>query len=41
MMEGITRFITRKLRLKVNAEKSKVAKGGFREFLGSLLNPIC
>lgn len=34
VMDGITRFITRKLRLKVNAEKSKVAKSGFCKFLG-------
>ena len=34
VMDGITRFITRKLRLKVNTEKSKVAKSGFCKFLG-------
>lgn len=34
VMEGIRRFITRKLRLKVNEAKSKVAKSGECAFLG-------
>jgi len=34
VMESITRFITRRLKLKVNAEKSAVAQPGRRKFLG-------
>ena len=33
-MESITRFITTKLKLKVNAQKSAVAQPGERKFLG-------
>ena len=34
VMESITRFITTKLKLKVNAQKSAVARPGERKFLG-------
>src|SRR6266404_2993359 len=34
VMESITRFITTKLKLKVNAQKSSVAQPGERKFLG-------
>jgi RNA-directed DNA polymerase len=34
VMDGITRFITQKLRLKVNEAKSAVARPGQRKFLG-------
>ena len=34
VMEGITRFLTRKLKLKVNQEKSAVGKPSKRKFLG-------
>src|SRR5206468_4446188 len=34
VMESITRFITTKLKLKVNAQKSAVAQPGERKFLG-------
>lgn len=34
VMEGVTRFITRKLKLKVNSEKSAVARPAERKFLG-------
>jgi len=34
VMESISRFISRKLKLKVNREKSTVAKAGKRKFLG-------
>jgi RNA-directed DNA polymerase len=34
VMKGITSFITRKLKLKVNSDKSAVARPGERKFLG-------
>jgi RNA-directed DNA polymerase len=38
-MNSLTRFITRRLKLKVNAEKSAVAQPGKRKFLGFSLSP--
>jgi RNA-directed DNA polymerase len=39
VMSSLTRFITRRLKLKVNAEKSAVAQPGKRKFLGFSLSP--
>jgi len=39
VMESITQFITRKLKLKVNADKSAVARPWERKFLGFSLSP--
>jgi RNA-directed DNA polymerase len=38
-MSNLTQFITRRLKLKVNAEKSAVARPGKRKFLGFSLSP--
>jgi RNA-directed DNA polymerase len=38
VMASVTRFITRRLKLKVNADKSAVARPGKRKFLGFSLN---
>ena len=40
VMEGITRFITNKLKLKVNETKSAVARPQGRKFLGFSLAPV-
>jgi hypothetical protein len=40
VMEGITRFITHKLKLKVNETKSAVARPQERKFLGSALASV-
>jgi RNA-directed DNA polymerase len=39
VMSNLTQFITRRLKLKVNAEKSAVARPGERKFLGFSLSP--
>jgi RNA-directed DNA polymerase len=39
VMEGVTLFITRRLKLKVNADKSAVARPWQRKFLGFSLSP--
>jgi group II intron reverse transcriptase/maturase len=39
VMESVTRFIQKRLRLKVNADKSAVARPGTRHFLGYRLRP--
>ena len=40
VMESITRFITRKLKLKVNETKSAVARPQERKFLGFSFSPV-
>ncbi len=37
-MESVRRFITRRLKLRVNSEKSAVAQPGQRKFLGFSLS---